>query len=255
MPNNNNNNDNNDKDNTKNSTNYKNNEITNAKNNQSPTIPLKNTNSSNSKKATHSDVSTLPFFDEVLNSIVKGEIVDNATLTTTVFHLFLLVGITIHIFFGNMTSTNGNYGSATSLIWGYSIIIFSLLSILFFDKFSNEKKILGSDIKSIPIDILLLMFLMLWTILINVKYKKKINSRRVPARFYTFSYFSTILITLQLFTYIGINFLKSKAGQVSGLIKERISSFQILSYITLGLIFIITLIQQLILDNFSVDVL
>ena len=42
-----------------------------------------------------------------------------------------IIGMCIKIFFGNMTSVDGTYGRANSTIWGYGVVGFSVLTIMF----------------------------------------------------------------------------------------------------------------------------
>ena len=68
------------------------------------------------------------FMLDITSKIFNGEIIKEAKLTSQLFTSFIVIGIITHLFFSNIYSSYGNYGPATSLIWGYSIIIFSMFS-------------------------------------------------------------------------------------------------------------------------------
>ena len=77
----------------------------------------------------------------------------------------------------------------------------------------------------------------------------------MPSTFYNYSWWTTILITMQLFIFvigmtIGNNFSNITQG-----IKTIKTNVTFISSLILILIFMLIIIQQIILDNFSVDIL
>jgi hypothetical protein len=86
-----------------------------------------------------------------------------------VFMALILVGLFIKFALSGMVLSNdGTSGSASSLIWGYSLVIFSLIGIVVVnvDPGSNE----WSDIKNLPWSLIGTIAVMIWIIGINIKY-------------------------------------------------------------------------------------
>jgi hypothetical protein len=88
--------------------------------------------------------------------------------------------------------------------------------------------------------LLLLIIILLWNISLTFRYFNVINKKTVPKQYFMWSGFATILITAIIIISI-----------LSYLIKE--SSMTVYSYILLILNLIVTAIQQVILDSFTVD--
>lgn len=198
------------------------------------------------------------FMLDITSKIFNGEILNEAKLTSQLFTSFIVIGIVTHLFFSNVYSSYGNYGPATSLIWGYSIILFSMFSIMFLNQANDSASNL--NLKMIQVDDIILMVLILWLISLNSKFSKKINTKTVPNNFYNYSFWSTILIALELVIFI----LKMTISNNGSLDLEHsmhtsnktiMANINFISYLLLTLIFILIIIQQIILDNFSVDIL
>lgn len=198
------------------------------------------------------------FMLDITSKIFNGEILNEAKLTSQLFTSFIVIGIVTHLFFSNVYSSYGNYGPATSLIWGYSIILFSMFSIMFLNQVNDSASNL--NLKMIQVDDIILMVLILWLISLNSKFSKKINTKTVPNNFYNYSFWSTILIALELVIFI----LKMTISNNGSLDLEHsmdtsnktiMANINFISYLLLTLIFILIIIQQIILDNFSVDIL
>jgi len=197
------------------------------------------------------------FMIDITSKILNGEILKESKLTSQLFTSFIVIGIVTHLFFSNIYSSYGNYGPATSLIWGYSIILFSMFGIIFLSQVNDSAANL--NLKMIQVDDIILMVLILWLISLNSKFSKKINTKKVPTNFYNYSFWSTILIALELVIFI-IKMTISNNGSLGledifGNNKNIMANINFISYLLLTLIFILIIIQQIILDNFSVDIL
>ena len=198
----------------------------------------------------------ISFINHIVKKIINGETLNDLKLTNYIFMSFICVGIFTHLFFSNVYSTHGNYGPASALIWGYSIVLLSIFSLLFLQQTNSSS--VNVSLKDIPVDNIILMVLILWIITINVKNSKKINSRKVPNNFYSYSWSTTILIMLQLVIFVLKMTILSDSSSNNSLFKDFstvMSNINFISYLLLTLIFILIIIQQIILDNFSVDVL
>ena len=175
-----------------------------------------------------------------------SEIFADQSKINPVFFSLVLVGLFIKMALSELVLSNdGTTGPASSLIWGYSLVIFSLIGIVVVnvDPGSNE----WSDIKNLPWVMLMTIVLMVWVIGINIQYYKQINLKTVPEEFFTWSSYSTIL----LLCLIGISvyqYALSSSGKT-----EIASSLYIYSVLVLIFNLIAVSIQQVILNCFYVD--
>jgi hypothetical protein len=163
-----------------------------------------------------------------------------------VFLALVIVGLFIKITLSEvMLSTDGSTGPASSLIWGYGLVIFSLMGIIIVNvnPGSNE----WSDIKDLPWSIILTIVLFAWLIGINIQYFKEINRRNVPDEYFMWSNYSTILMAVL----IGISiyqYLLYKTGK-----KEQAAGLFIYSGLVFAFNLVAVSIQQIILNCFYVD--
>ena len=163
-----------------------------------------------------------------------------------VFLALLIVGLFIKVALSEvMLSTDGSTGPASSLIWGYGLVIFSLMGIIIVNvnPGSNE----WSDIKELPWSIILTIVLFAWLIGINIQYFKEINRRNVPDEYFMWSNYSTILMAVL----IGISiyqYLLYKSGD-----KAKASGLFIYSGLVFAFNLVAVSIQQIILNCFYVD--
>ena len=123
----------------------------------------------------------------------------------SVFAGFCLLGNVIKIYFGKI-QPDGSSGPASATLWGYTIICFSLITILFVaTTIGNDKpfeKLLSSGLP-----VMLLLLLLLWTISLNLKYYDKINKGLVAEEYYTWSRVSTTITIFQMVLIILIHLM------------------------------------------------
>jgi hypothetical protein len=170
-------------------------------------------------------------------------------IVNPIFISVILVGFIIKIGFGaNVSSTDGYTGPASSSIWGYGIIIMGLIGIIY----SNLNPGLNEwdSIKNLPYSIILSIVLLSWLISLNTNYFKQINSLEVPDQFFMWSNYSTILLIFLLGISI-IQFILYKIKADNSM--SHIKNLNIYSYVLLFFNFITIVIQQIILDSFTVD--
>ena len=89
--------------------------------------------------------------------------------------------------------------------------------------------------------LLLLIIILLWNISITLRFYDEINNQSVPTQYFMWSWFSTILIT----SIIVISILSY--------VSDNEKTFMIYNYMLLIFNFIVTAIQQVVLENFTVD--
>ena len=150
-------------------------------------------------------------------------ILNNMVLVGLVF-----VGLIIKLFFG--FKGNSNNGPASSLIWGYSIVIFSLLGLSFTILSApdipskSQKSILGISkvfINFMPI--ILLLVGLTWLINLNISHYDLINLGDVSNTYYNYSHITTLLIIIQII--IIIQFIIAYGKSSKQLLKEFNNNF------------------------------
>ena len=116
----------------------------------------------------------------------------------SIFSGFILIGFVVIALFSSL-SEDGTSGPASSSLWGYSIILFSLIGIVFvkikmIEK--DENKSVLSYVIGNGLPIFLLLFNILWLISLNVTYFDDINKGLVSKDFYEYSMLNNILDAL-----------------------------------------------------------
>ena len=147
------------------------------------------------------------------------------------FFGFIFIGLLIKIALGFVAG-------ATALLWGYFVMIFSIIGLLFLkvDTKSNNME----AVKLLFNPLLLLIIVLLWNISISLRFFDEINKERVPKQYFMWSWFSTILITTVVVMSILAYVIENE-------------SFVMYSYVLLVVNLLVTAIQQVILDSFTVD--
>ena len=186
------------------------------------------------------------------------------------FNIMLLisfVGIFIKVMFENTSLKNSslknsNVGSASASIIGYSLVIISVLSLLFVqialakgDSFDEPflpflSKILFSSMPAI-----LMLMIAGWMLYLHFKYYDRINDSKLTDEYYTASFISSILQILQLivlFKYFSgsVKNVSSNDNSFNGALVANITSLTYLLTIT-NIMFIG--IINIILEFFATD--
>jgi len=185
-------------------------------------------------------------------------------------------GIIIKIFFQANVSDHGGVGPASTTIWGYSITAFALFIMIFMSCYmSNENnkfiekqnnyngisednnyfthliKLVMGD--SIPI--FLTFCVLIYVIYINFVHFNRINKGAVSDSYYTYSFYSSLLIIIQItliikYMYNSLNFLNKKTSQINNKQTLMIKSA---SYMLVVINFIFIMIQHILLSFYSTD--
>lgn len=177
---------------------------------------------------------------------------------------FAVVGIIIKLFFGNSYTDDGSTGPASSTIWGYGLIITSVLMIIFLKSISDTNtpnlNNITFDFNSILVLIgktfeylkyispLLFMFLILvWIIVLNNRFFTSINKGIVSQEFFSYSFLSTLLVFLQLMVIYKWLFADEddKKGE-----KSKLAT---VTYLFTVLNIVLTGMMQIVLEYFSTD--
>jgi hypothetical protein len=142
-------------------------------------------------------------------------------------------------------------GQATASLWGYNVILFALIGIMIL-KLDTSEYMFMKQIKNIPIYVFVLSVLIVWVIILNVKFYKIINKQQLPKEYYTWNNWSTytlLSITIIITFVFYVNQMKT-SPILSPSFDSDISTFL---YFILFINFIIVGIQNTILQNFSVE--
>lgn len=149
-----------------------------------------------------------------------------------IFFGFIFIGLLVKIGLSFIAA-------ATALLWGYFIIIFSIIGLVFLRVDPSKNNMTAIKILLQPL--LLLIIILLWNISITLRFYDQINNNSVPTQYFMWSWFSTILITsiivISILSYVSNN--------------EK--TFMIYNYMLLIFNFIVTAIQQVVLESFTVD--
>ena len=184
--------------------------------------------------------------------------------------LFAVIGMCIKIFFGSSTSSDGTYGPANTIIYGYGIVALSILTIMFVSyaihdrigRIENKGKVESILIflksfftSSAPC--LLTILILFWIITLNIGYFKQINMGAVATEYYHLSAGTSFLFVFQivcLFQYLKL-FIKSKtdpknAGADAAATQGRIA---FATYFIIAINLIVVGMMTIILRFFSTD--
>lgn len=196
--------------------------------------------------------------EQFFNEIKKSKFITESQLTTRVLFCFTFMALLSKLIFSGIKTTDiyGTNGPATINIMCYFVIMLSLIGIVFtstiLQMYENKSDV--DIMKTISWDFALVIIYLFWIISINFKYYKKINMEKVPPNFFLYSNLSHLVIIFQIFFYM-INFIVKNDDSIMLYEDENIiNRMRFIHYLLLLLNFLLILIQQIILDNFTVDV-
>ena len=142
-------------------------------------------------------------------------------------------------------------GQATASLWGYNVVLFGLIGIMIL-KLDTSEYIFTKQIKDIPLYLFVLSILIVWVIILNVRFYKIINKKELPTEYYTWNKLSTyiLLIVIIIITFV---FYANQIKTNPILSNTYDSDISTILYFVLFINFIIVGIQNTILQNFSVE--
>lgn len=145
---------------------------------------------------------------------------------------FTSIGIMTKTILSMVSSSNdGSYGSASTTIWGNLIMIFSIISYL---------SIQSDYLYPLTLFIMVLM----WDTTVSYKYFERINKQEIPRIYYSWSFFSNLMMMSFIILLIYNIFSNDKDQQ-----KQITNILYIIGFFSLTIVGV----QQTILDNFMVD--
>lgn len=145
-----------------------------------------------------------------------------------------MIGLSVKIFFGSEKSPNGDYGSASSTIWGFGLVSLSIVTLMFvsyslhakFNEIKNKNKNKNDPIKigiflmefmSQSVPSILTVIILLWVITLNITFYKRINQGNVANEYFSLTSGSSFLFTFQvicLFLYL-TEYIKGQSNNPS----------------------------------------
>lgn len=194
--------------------------------------------------------------DSIIKKIFETEFIKETKLTSTILFLFIFVSILAKLIFSGISSSDiyGSNGIASIDIMTYTIILISVVSIVFLSTMISS----GDDkniMKIFSWDMVILVIYLCWIISINLKHFKRINMRKVPSEYFLYSNLTTWVIVGQTFFFMIHFILNNDPNTINGDDKSTLVRLNFIHYIFMFLNFLLILIQQIILDNFSVDII
>ena len=190
----------------------------------------------------------------ILREIIKEKITKEELVSVKVFTMFTIFGFFFAAFNNSLMKDveHGLYGPASIVVWSYLTVLISLCCILLVKNITQPSFLISN---SATFSGLATIFLLVWIVSMNLKYFKKINMDIVPMSYSRYSVFTSWLLAAQsFFIFITLD-PPSSNGENNSEKMVLIKRLSILNNLIIFLSFIMVLIQQIILDKFSVDVL
>ena len=176
-----------------------------------------------------------------------------------------IFGIIIKLFFQENYSKLGNVGPASTTIWGYGLTALSLFFMIFMSMYKTEKKIetphvleniedygilkyLSSILINNTLPIVLTFGVVIYIIILNFMYYTRINANLVSDSYHIYSFFTSLLIIMQLGLIIKFmyNKLEKQEPPEQNIVRNA-------SYIVAVINFIFVLINHILLAFYSTD--
>ncbi len=198
----------------------------------------------------------------------------NSNLDMMNLVVLAIAGIIVKIFFEENYTKLGNSGPASTTIWGYGLTSISLVLMIFMSIYltresSEDNKLLLergekdtsifsyyiSILSSGSIPIILTLGIVIYIISINFMYFTRINSNKVSSSYSVYSFFSSLLIVIQIgiiikYMFSILNGINTKNNTVKST-EQSILKGLCLIVITINYIFVFIL--HILLAFFSTD--
>jgi len=197
---------------------------------------------------------------KLLNVIKNGDatIDSEVKFIPSILFCFIFIALLSKLIFSNINVSDpyGNNGIATVNLMCYSMIIFSLVILIFTTTILKNRSMNNETddnpiLKSISIETFVIVIYLFWIITINIKYYRHINLRRVPKNFFLYSNLSHAIIVFQIL-FTGVNYMILLYDE--SMDEELGRKMHTINFLLIFLNFILILIQQIILENFTVDI-
>ena len=192
--------------------------------------------------------------------ILKTRLLEESKLTTSIMFVFIFIALFSKLFFSNLNANpnDGANGEASINIMSYSIILFSVITISLLNAMINSENKQGI-LKIISWEMIVLVAYLLWLISINLNHYERINKGKVPPNYYIYANLSITVIAGQSFFFI-IHYILNNDENINQFdilnnLKDLFVRLNFIHFMLMFLNFLLILIQQIILDHFSVDII
>tara|TARA_B100001250_G_C19753104_1_gene768764 strand:- start:518 stop:1207 length:690 start_codon:yes stop_codon:yes gene_type:complete len=201
----------------------------------------------------------------------------NSNLDIMNLVVLAIAGIVVKIFFEENHTKLGTSGPASTTIWGYGLTAISLVLMIFMaiyltststkqkeklllERGSKEKSIFSyyiSILSSGAIPVLLTLGIVVYIIILNFMYFTRINSNKVSSSYPVYSFFSSMLVIIQIgiiikYMYSILSGIQTKTNDTNEK-QNKQSILKGLSLIVTTINYIFVLILHILLAFFSTD--
>lgn len=220
----------------------------------------------------------MPSNNQIITAVAKREGVfgfglsNNTNLDLLNLVVLACAGIIIKIFFqANIDKTGGHVGPASTTIWGYGMTAFALFILIFMTMYINNNQLkdkiiennenffsnLINIIMNDSIPIFLTFCVLIYIIYINLVHFNRINKGEVSDSYYTYSFYSSLLIIIQItliikYVYNSLGTLNN-TNKLNGENNKQIVFIKSASFILVLINLIFVMIQHILLAFYSTD--
>lgn len=185
----------------------------------------------------------------------------------TTMLMLAIAGVLAKLFLSGGTTEDGSSGPASITVWGYgltSMAFIGLLLVVF--ALSSQVALKQSSLQGIKtmvqssFPVVATLVVLGWIIVINMSYMKRINMGKVAPEFSQFSFFSSVLIILQLLVVIkyildtlNIDLMPNAHPTVKAMEKVLASELTSITMVLTLLNLIFAGMMQVVVEFFSTD--
>lgn len=177
-------------------------------------------------------------------------------------------GIIIKLFFQENYSKLGNVGPASTTIWGYGLTALALFLMIFMSiylsKSTSKFRLENTEnmftyyldlIMSNTLPIILLFGVIMYIIILNFLYYKRINSNLVSDSYHVYTFYISLLLILQISLIVKFMYNSLQKINTNGKLDfdQQNSLIKSASYIVVVINFIFVLMNHILLAFFSTD--
>lgn len=194
----------------------------------------------------------------IFDEMFKTKMLKEANITTQILFAFIFIALLSKVIFSGIQTNDmyGSHGPASIDIMSYIIILISIVSIVFLNTMINDGAN-NNNVNIISFDMVILVSYLLWLIYINMRHFKRLNMRKVPSQYFIYSNLTIFVIAAQSFFFV-VQYILLNDVYSNSLIdnnKDFFTRLNFINYIFMFLNFLLILIQQIILEYFSVDII
>tara|TARA_B100001093_G_C26851159_1_gene1025217 strand:- start:1503 stop:2162 length:660 start_codon:yes stop_codon:yes gene_type:complete len=177
-------------------------------------------------------------------------------------------GIIIKLFFQENYSKLGNVGPASTTIWGYGLTALALFLMIFMSiylsKSTSKFRLENTEnmftyyldlIMNNTLPIILLFGVIMYIIILNFLYYKRINSNLVSDSYHVYTFYISLLLILQISLIVKFMYNSLQKINTDGKLDfdKQNSLIKSASYIVVVINFIFVLMNHILLAFFSTD--